>query len=471
MKPRRHLSAALAAAILFHLTPVLAAVPATLNYQGYLSNPTGAPLNAPVGFTFMLYDVASGGTALYTEQHQSVAVNNGTFNVQIGSVTPLILPFDVPYWLEITVQPPPPGQAELLTPRQPLSSTATALRAAVADALPQVPGSGRNNSAMGPSALQSNTTGDYNTAIGTRALVVNTTGSNNTAIGAGALESNTTTTGSYNTAIGNGALSSSTTGGNNIAIGNLAGYRLTTGDFNIYLGNQGVYAESGSIRIGNPGDQSKAFIAGIRGVTPGVNDPLPVVIDSAGQLGTAGTRFSAGNRAKSLNPGCFTWADSNPFDYTCTLDNAFTARATGGVFFTSSIDGYGYGTAGVRLASGSGSWSNYSDRASKTNIVPVDGLTVLKKLVEMQVSSWSYKAQDASIRHIGPMAQDFSAAFGVGTDNKHIDTVDADGVALAAIKGLYQKLLEKDRQMARIQAKNTRIERELVAIKARLGLK
>ncbi len=62
---------------------------------------------------------------------------------------------------------------------------------------------------------------------------------------------------------------------------------------------------------------------------------------------------------------------------------------------------------------------------------------MLARLAEVPISTWNYTSQDASIRHIGPMAQDFYAAFGVGEDDTHITTVDADGVALAAIQGLY----------------------------------
>jgi len=70
---------------------------------------------------------------------------------------------------------------------------------------------------------------------------------------------------------------------------------------------------------------------------------------------------------------------------------------------------------------------------------------VLEKVVALPVSSWNYK-QDAATRHVGPMAQDFFAAFAVGTDDKHIATVDADGVALAAIQGLNQKLQDELRR-------------------------
>jgi hypothetical protein len=65
---------------------------------------------------------------------------------------------------------------------------------------------------------------------------------------------------------------------------------------------------------------------------------------------------------------------------------------------------------------------------------------VLEKLAELPVSTWSYEAQGSGVRHIGPMAQDFARAFGVGEDERHITSIDADGVALAAIKGLNERV-------------------------------
>jgi hypothetical protein len=141
---------------------------------------------------------------------------------------------------------------------------------------------GSGGTATGAFALLNNTTGLVNTATGLNALFSNTTGNNNTADGEEALESNTT--GNHNAAFGSSALRSNTTGSTNIALGSFAGVNLTTGDRNIDIGNNGVTDESSTIRIGS--DQSRAFIAGIRGVL--VADSVPVVIDPAGQLGTIG---------------------------------------------------------------------------------------------------------------------------------------------------------------------------------------
>ena len=141
---------------------------------------------------------------------------------------------------------------------------------------------GTLNTAVGQTALQSNTTGTDNTAAGQDALVNNTAGNNNTAAGGSALHSNST--GSNNTAIGFQALSGNSTGSGNIAIGAGAGGNVSTGSSNIHIGNLGGGGDTNLIRIGSL--QSSFFAAGIRTVTTGQSNAVPVLIDSNGQLGT-----------------------------------------------------------------------------------------------------------------------------------------------------------------------------------------
>ena len=141
---------------------------------------------------------------------------------------------------------------------------------------------GTANTALGDGALNRNTAGNENTASGTNALYSNTTGTRNTASGQRALFSNTT--GHQNTALGRDALYSNSTGLQNIAVGHEAGYNLTTGEYNIAIGNMGVADEWLTTRIGS--NQTRAFIAGIRGTTTDAADAVAVVIDSNGQLGT-----------------------------------------------------------------------------------------------------------------------------------------------------------------------------------------
>lgn len=84
-----------------------------------------------------------------------------------------------------------------------------------------------------------------------------------------------------------------------------------------------------------------------------------------------------------------------------------------------------------------------SDRNLKENITPVDSAAILEKVATMPISTWNYNYDEDQIPHMGPMAQDFHAAFGLGVDNKTIASMDKDGVALAAIQGLNKKLESK----------------------------
>ena len=74
-------------------------------------------------------------------------------------------------------------------------------------------------------------------------------------------------------------------------------------------------------------------------------------------------------------------------------------------------------------------WSGISHRNVKENFGPVDGQDVLASLAKIPIETWNLKSQDPSVRRIGPMAQDFSAAFEGGEDERHHSTIDADGVA------------------------------------------
>src|SRR5215216_226194 len=153
----------------------------------------------------------------------------------------------------------------------------------------QTTGEGVQNTAIGTAALLSNTTGSNNTAVGTQALLSNTFGTNQTAYGSGALLSNT---GTQNTAIGALALRNNTTGSTNVAVGRGALGLNTTGSSNTALGfNAGglVTTANNVISIGNSifaaNVDNSCFIGNIFGVTT-VNVGTPVLVDSAGQLGT-----------------------------------------------------------------------------------------------------------------------------------------------------------------------------------------
>ena len=178
--------------------------------------------------------------------------------------------------------------------------------------------------------------------------------------------------------------------------------------------------------------------------------------------------FAAGRSAKALQAGTFVWADSTDVDFVSTTTNEFSVRATGGVRFVSGVDSNGLPVAGVALPAGSGSWSSLSDRNAKENFAPIEPRALLDRLASLPIQAWNYKSQSESVRHIGPTAQDFAAAFHVGEDDRHIATVDEGGVALAAIQGLNQKLIE---ELKRRDAENTELKQRLEKLEQLLNEK
>ena len=110
-----------------------------------------------------------------------------------------------------------------------------------------------------------------------------------------------------------------------------------------------------------------------------------------------------------------------------------------------------------------------SDRAVKTAIQSINPRSVLSKVLTMPITSWAYKT-DITTRHIGPMAQDFHQAFGLGGSDKSIATVDADGVALAAIQGLHQMVKDKEAKIGALEKLNATMQKKLAAIEKRLGM-
>ncbi|HSE62670.1 MAG TPA: tail fiber domain-containing protein, partial [Thermoanaerobaculia bacterium] len=82
----------------------------------------------------------------------------------------------------------------------------------------------------------------------------------------------------------------------------------------------------------------------------------------------------------------------------------------------------------------------------------------LARLVDVPIQTWSYREQSAPVRHMGPMAQDFAAAYGLGTDDKSINPLDASGVALAAIQGLYEMVKERDAEIDALKGRLSKLE-------------
>jgi trimeric autotransporter adhesin len=231
-----------------------------------------------------------------------------------------------------------------------------------------------------------------------------------------------------------------------------------------------------------------------------------------GNVASGARSFAAGYKASAEHEGSFVWADSSPENrdaegrFRSYLPNQFRILASGGVSLSSKttldFDGgarqfinfdssrYGIGqqlnmyyfrsahafawyrggvhskhfqdpgfggmTLMVLKPSGltvNGTFVSSSDREKKENFTSIDSAEVLAKVVALPISCWSYKDDEQKSVHVGPMAQDFYAAFNLGADDKHIATVDADGVALAAIQGLYAKVQQENAELTTRLAK------------------
>lgn len=209
--------------------------------------------------------------------------------------------------------------------------------------------------------------------------------------------------------------------------------------------------------------------------------------------------FALGLNAQAEHKGAFVWADAASLtEFPSQRPNQLRARATGGARFdvgdddgtypggnqwvdirTQALNTLGENPGEFRLIDTStgaylhlgGGWVNNSDRERKTDIREVDAQQILERVAAMPIQSWRYKVDDEDVRHIGPMAQDFHAAFGFGANPKGIMTVDVDGVALAAIQALYRMTGELEQRTRQLEAQQHRLdalEASLQALEARL---
>jgi len=176
--------------------------------------------------------------------------------------------------------------------------------------------------------------------------------------------------------------------------------------------------------------------------------------------------------------GTFLWGGLLFGDFVSTGANQFGVRASGYFFGGPSATSVAIPagrfintSSGAHLTTG-GTWTNASSRTLKTAFESVDPLAVLGKVVSLPLSTWTYK-DSVEGRHLGPVAEDFKALFGLGGDGESIATVDADGVALAAIQGLNQKLEAENAALvggqSRLAAENAALKASLQALEVRLS--
>jgi hypothetical protein len=309
--------------------------------------------------------------------------------------------------------------------------------------------------------------GANNTATGYQATVAggasNTASVNQATVGGG--QSNTAA--NWGSTIGGGYFNGASGGVATVAGGQT---NSASGGFATVGGGQsnvagGQYATVGGGRYSTAGGDHAFVGGGDYNAATGRYATVP-----GGYWSAAGGdySFAAGRFAKANHQGAFVWGDSTDAIVDSVRNDQFRARANGGARFDVNNGGWveifdqaAHATTvlidtstGAYLTT-AGTWTNASSRDQKENFTPVDGQEVLATLAEMPITTWNSKAEDPSIRHMGPVAQDFYAAFGLGASDTSIGTLDADGVALAAIQGLYALSQEQATQIA---AQQERIE-------------
>jgi hypothetical protein len=139
----------------------------------------------------------------------------------------------------------------------------------------------------------------------------------------------------------------------------------------------------------------------------------------------------------------------------------YAGRFDGGVLITGHLEA----TGGMTVTGGCNGCSPPSDRNLKANFSAVNPRLILNRLSTLPIQSWNYKSEPDAVRHIGPMAQDFRSAFLFGADDRTLNTVDAQGVTMAAIQGLYQMMLEKERENKQLVHKVGQLQAQLNQVK------
>ncbi|MEZ4930568.1 MAG: tail fiber domain-containing protein [Saprospiraceae bacterium] len=196
----------------------------------------------------------------------------------------------------------------------------------------------------------------------------------------------------------------------------------------------------------------------------------------------AGTGLTSGGQntliGKSAGTTLTTGTANTVIGYNASVSNAgnsiaigYNASANTGntVVIGNVIDKVGFGkqpggaealafSANTAYLSSGGVWTNASDRNIKENITPVNSAEVLDKIMQLPITQWNYIKEDDAIKHIGPMAQDFYEAFGLGRDEKTISTIDPAGVALVAIQELNKKQKELNAKINEIADLKTTLE-------------
>ena len=257
-------------------------------------------------------------------------------------------------------------------------------------------------------------------------------GSDNTVIGVDA--GNDLSTGSANNFFGRSAGFENTGGGANNFFGRSAGFFNTNGGRNCFFGEQA----GGRNTTGT----NNSFFGAESGLWTSSGRDNLFIGERAGFNNTSGSRIIAIGRGAGPTATNMALSDRLYIDIALTSEESIAGNDNPLIYgeFDNDfvrINGTFEVTAGL---------TNPSSRTLKNQFVTLDASTILAKLSELDIQQWTYKTRPDE-KHVGPVAEDFYEAFGLGQGDKNISTIDADGIMMLAIQGLNNKLIEENREL------------------------
>jgi hypothetical protein len=460
--------------------------PRAMSFQGYLTDTLGAPIVGPQTVSFRLYDAKSAGTLAWSRTYPGATVNDGVFSIILENGTPSFdgVSFDDSLWVQVEVGAEVLSQRTLLTASAytmglslPIEATlkgtggpAAALKivnTATTGVRSGIEGQNSSSSGSGVIGLATATSGaargvfaqsDANGGVGAYGYATSPSGPNFGVVGETFSDEGTGVFGRANTTTGTtyGVLgeSASSTGrgvygrstrtsgttygvyGRSSSSGGIGVFGWATRSFGATYGVQG--------RVSSPEGWSGYFDGGQGTYTISADNNNPDLVLGGSSAGTDDGIIGTDAAYASSD----LWFYTNDaviirLDYDGDgEDSDFEIRNSANVNIF-NVDESGSVTS-------AGTANHGSDRNRKEAIVAIDAQDVLEEVVRLPISRWRYKGE--SVPHVGPMAQDFYSSFRVGADDRHIAAVDADGVALAAIQGLYELVQELKAENERMRA-------------------
>ena len=235
-----------------------------------------------------------------------------------------------------------------------------------------------------------------------------------------------------------------------------------------------IYGQNISTAYQGIGVEGNGNYIGVEGVGNGQEAYGVIAMGNGGVTGVGGSSdFGVGVYAtlESGNelyyPGAALFAQdssgSGAFSYAVYASSANNVAVYGtSENVSAEFHGGKNGTGTCTYTGGSG-WNCSSDKNLKKNLVPVDSDALLEHLAALPMFEYSMKGDSTSARYVGPTAQDFMAAFHLGSDDKLINTANAQGVALAAAKQLYEKVKEDEEKVKQNEAEIVELKKLLAA--------